>query len=52
MNRNTLTGLLLMGAIIMLFMFINSPSEEQLAEQRRQKELAEQQASQPDPDSL
>ncbi|MDE6383007.1 MAG: membrane protein insertase YidC [Paramuribaculum sp.] len=52
MNRNTLTGLLLMGAIIMLFMFINSPSEEQLAEQRRQKELAEQQASQPAPEEV
>lgn len=41
MDKNTLLGLLLMGAVILGFMWLNQPSEEQLAQQR---ELAEQQA--------
>lgn len=47
MNRNTLIGLLLMGAIIMLFMYLNQPSPEELAARRQQAELAAQQASEP-----
>jgi len=38
MNKNTLIGLLLMGAIIMVFTYINRPSEEELAAQRKAKQ--------------
>lgn len=41
MDKNTIWGALLMGAVILGFMWLNKPSEEELA---RQKELAEQQA--------
>lgn len=40
MNKNTIIGMLLMGAIIMLFMYVNQPSAEELA---RQRQLAEEQ---------
>lgn len=35
MDKNTLTGLLLMAAVIFGFMWFNAPSEAQLAEQQR-----------------
>lgn len=38
MNKNTLIGLLLMGAIIMVFTYINRPTEEELAAQRKAKQ--------------
>ena len=37
MDRNTIIGMLLMGAVILGFMWLNKPSEEEIA---RQKELA------------
>lgn len=41
MDKNTLLGLLMMGAIIFGFMWLNQPSEEELARQRQaQAELA------------
>ncbi len=40
MDKNTLLGMLLMGAVIFGFMWLNKPSEEELA---RQREIAEQQ---------
>ncbi len=36
MDKNTLIGLLLMGAVIFGFMWLNQPSEAELAEQQRQ----------------
>ena len=41
MNKNTLTGLLLMGIVIMVFMYINKPSEAEIkkAQQQRQEQL-------------
>lgn len=42
MNKNTLLGLLFMAAIILGFMYLNRPSEEEL---RARRELAEQQAA-------
>lgn len=51
MNKNTVTGLLLMGAIIMLFMYINQPSAEQRAAMeeklRQEQAAAEKQAIEP-----
>lgn len=45
MNKNTLTGLLLMGIVIMVFMYINKPSEADIkkAEKARQEQLAAEQ---------
>lgn len=41
MDKNTLLGLLMMGAVIFGFMWLNQPSEEELARQRQaQSELA------------
>ena len=41
MDKNTLLGLLMMGAVILGFMWLNQPSEEELAHQRQQQaELA------------
>ncbi|MCM1291974.1 MAG: membrane protein insertase YidC [Bacteroides sp.] len=42
MNKNTLTGLLLMGAIIMVFTYLNRPSQAELeaAEKQRQDQAA------------
>lgn len=40
MDKNTVLGMLLMGAVILGFMWLNKPSEEEIA---RQRELAEQQ---------
>ena len=43
MDKNTITGLILMCLVITGFMWLNKPSEEQLAEQRRaQAEKVEQ----------
>lgn len=43
MNKNTLYGLLLMGAIIMVFTYLNKPSQEEIDKMNREKkELAEQ----------
>ena len=35
MDRNTITGFLLIGAIIVIFTIINRPTKEQIAEQQR-----------------
>ena len=45
MNKNTLTGLLLMGIVIMVFMYVNKPSEADIrkAEKARQEQLAAEQ---------
>ncbi len=43
MDKNTLTGLLLMGAVILGFMYLNQPSAEERArmERERQEQLAQ-----------
>jgi YidC/Oxa1 family membrane protein insertase len=46
MDKNTLTGVLLMGAVILGFMWLNKPSEEELARQRQQAEEMARQAEQ------
>ena len=38
MDKNTLSGILLMGAVILGFMWLNKPSEEEMARQREQAE--------------
>ena len=38
MDKNTLLGMLLMGAVIFGFMWLNKPSEEELARQRERSE--------------
>lgn len=45
MDRNTLTGLLLMGLVIFGFMYLNQPSEEELQRQRLEKERMEAEAA-------
>ena len=35
MDKNTITGLLLMAVVMFGFMWLNQPSEEELAEQRK-----------------
>lgn len=46
MDKNTLTGILLMGAIIFGFMYLNKPSAEEIAERQRQEQAeAEQKAA-------
>lgn len=40
MNKNSLLGLLLMGAVIMVFMYINQPSPEAIAAAKAQQEQA------------
>ena len=37
MDKNTLVGILLMGAVIFGFMYLNRPSEEQLEAQRQEQ---------------
>ncbi len=44
MDKNTLTGVLLMGAVILGFMWLNKPSEEEMARQRQQAEQLARQA--------
>lgn len=46
MDKNTILGILLMGAVIMGFMYLNQPSAEERArmEKERQEQLAQQQA--------
>ena len=34
MDKNTITGMLLMGAVIFGFMWLNQPSQEEIARQR------------------
>lgn len=45
MDRNTIIGMLMMGAVIFGFMWINQPTPEQLAEQRKETEAAKIEAS-------
>lgn len=53
MDRNSIIGLVLIGVILMIFTYLNKPSEEQIAESKRiqdsitevQKEIAIQQAA-------
>lgn len=54
MDKNSLIGLLLMGAVIMGFMYLNRPSEEELERQREQAEQmqAEQNRVSTSPDVL
>ncbi|MDE5912099.1 MAG: hypothetical protein K2G81_00465, partial [Muribaculaceae bacterium] len=46
MDKNTLVGILLMGAVIFGFMYLNTPSQEQLEAQRQEqlKKEADEQA--------
>ena len=44
MDKNTLTGLLLMGAVILGFTWLNRPSEEEIAARRAEQAQAEQMA--------
>ena len=46
MDRNTLTGLLLMGLVIFGFMWLNKPSAEELERQRLERERMEAEATQ------
>lgn len=46
MDKNTLTGILLMGAIVFGFMYLNKPSAEELAKQREQQEQVAREAQQ------
>ncbi len=41
MDKNTLTGLLLMGLVIFGFMYLNQPSAEELERQRQERERME-----------
>lgn len=43
MDKNTITGLVLMCLVITGFMWLNKPSEEQLAEQRRAQQAQQEQ---------
>lgn len=54
MDKNTLWGMLLMGAIIFGFMYLQKPSEEELAKQRQQAEqlAAEEQQKATDADNV
>lgn len=38
MDRNTLLGLLMMGAVIFGFMYLNKPSDEEIARQQRERQ--------------
>ncbi len=40
MNKNTMTGLLLMGLVLIGFSWYNQPSDEQVAEMRKQDSIA------------
>ena len=44
MDKNTITGMLLMGAIIFGFMWLQQPSEEELAARRQQIEMQQAEA--------
>ena len=46
MDKNTLTGLLLMGLVIFGFMWLNKPSAEELERQRQERERMEAEAAQ------
>ena len=46
MDKNTLTGLLLMGLVIFGFMWLNKPSAEELERQRQEKARMEAEAAQ------
>ncbi|MCM1029650.1 MAG: membrane protein insertase YidC [Pseudoflavonifractor sp.] len=54
MDKNTLTGLLMMAAIVFGFMWLNQPSKEELERQRAEAEkiAAEATKQAPDPDVL
>ena len=46
MDKNSLTGLLLMGLVIFGFMYLNRPSAEELERQRLEREQMEEQERQ------
>ena len=46
MDKNTITGLLLMAVVMFGFMWLNQPSEEELAEQRKQQQAQQEQQAQ------
>ena len=46
MDKNTLTGLLLMGLVIFGFMWLNKPSAEELERQRQERARMEAEATQ------
>lgn len=52
MDKNTLTGMLLMAAVIFGFMWLNKPSEDEIkARQQQTEQASEQSASKSGPDS-
>jgi YidC/Oxa1 family membrane protein insertase len=42
MDKNTIIGFLLIGAIVIAFTFLNRPSQEQIAEQQRLRDSIQQ----------
>ena len=54
MDKNTLWGLLLMGAVILGFMYLNQPSAEQRArlERERQEQLAQEMQKSPEGNTI
>lgn len=52
MNRNTLTGLLLMGIVIMVFMYFNKPSQEEIEAARRAQQEQQADAKSAEPEDL
>lgn len=54
MDKNTVLGILLMGAVIFGFMYLNQPSAEEKArmEKERQEQLAQEKAKAAEPDML
>ena len=42
MDKNTVIGFLLIGAIIVAFTFLNRPTQEQLAQQQRMRDSLQQ----------
>lgn len=51
-DKNTLVALILMGALLLGYFYLNQPSEEELKEQAKQEQLAKQKNSQKEKDSI
>ncbi len=51
MDKNTLLGMVLMGAVLLGFMWLNQPAEEQIRQQREQAERLAEQERQKAPDN-
>jgi YidC/Oxa1 family membrane protein insertase len=52
MNKDTLTGILLMGAVLFGFMWLQQPSKEQIEAQRQEQQQAEAEARQREIDAV